>query len=94
MQKMAMVVGKRSGLLYLSKEFKEAQKNTNGLLFKNGPIMEMCFGFVNTILRNLEKNLNRLPDEMVNFLATVMQSPIIEANCEDPMWLFTDLLIG
>jgi hypothetical protein len=54
----------------------------------------MCYGFVSSILINLENNLHRIPDEMVNFLSTVMQSQDIEANCEHPIWLFTDLLIG
>jgi hypothetical protein len=38
--------------------------------------------------------LEKIPEEMRWILAIIMTSEEIYRTCKDPMWLFTDLLVG
>ena len=56
--------------------------------------MESCYEFVETVIGNLEQNLEKIPEEMRWILAIIMTKEEIYRTCKDPMWLFTDLLVG
>ena len=56
--------------------------------------MDACYGFVEQLIDEIYESRDDFTPEMSEILSLIIQSDEIDKSCEDPLWFFTDLIVG